>query len=85
MEYTFSTKSDGELVKDQYDLECIFQFSVNTSKGASYTNSTIILSDDDVAKNRVVEFLKRYSGKSTGYKVTENGNVSPANNMDYSY
>lgn len=85
VEYTFSTKSDGELVKDKYDLECIFQFSVNTSKGASYTNSTVILSDDDVAKNRVVEFLKRYSGKSTGYKVTENGNVSPANNMDYSY
>lgn len=85
VEYTFSTKSDGELVKDQYDLECIFHFSVSTTKGASYSNNNIILSDDDVARNRVVDFLKHYSGKSTGYKVTESGNVSPANSLDYSY
>ena len=85
VEYTFSTKSDGELVKDKYDLECNFQFSYTTTKGASYSNNTEIMKGEGIAKNKVVEYLKRYSGKSTGYKVTENGNVSPANNLNYSY
>ena len=85
VEYTFSTVSDGDLDKDKYDLVCNFQFSYTTSQGDSYTNQTTILDSEGLAKNRVVDYLKRYSGKSIGYRVTEDGNVSPANNLNYSY
>ena len=85
VEYTFSTKSDGELVKDKYDLSCIFQFSASTSKPSSHSITTTVLNGEGIAKDRVVEYLKRYSGKSTGFKITNDGNMYPANDLNYSY
>ena len=84
VQYTFSTKSDAELVQEKYDLSCDLNFNLSTSKGASYVNTTTIFDSQGLAKNKVIEYLKRYSGKSSGYRVTENGIVSPANNLNYS-
>ncbi len=81
--YQFSTKSDAELVKDKYDLTCTFNFNVKTSKGASYTNLVTIIDSKGVAQDKVVNTLKRLSGKSTGFRVTKDGIVSPANSLDY--
>ena len=81
--YKFSTKSDAELVKDKYDLKCELMFKVMTSKGASYTNTVTIIDAPGVAKNKVLSELNKYSGKSTGFRVTERGIVSEANNLKY--
>lgn len=81
--YKFSTKSDGELTKDKYDLTCDFNFTVKTSKGASYTNSVNIINNKGLAKNKVVSTLNNISGKSTGFRVTKDGIVSQANNLKY--
>ena len=81
--YRFSTKSDAELVKEKYDLEATLMIRIMTSKGASYSNTVTIMDNKGVAKDKVLSTLNKQSGKSTGYKVTINGDVSPANNMDY--
>lgn len=81
--YKFSTKSDAELTKDKYDLTCKLQFSGRTSKGSSYSNEVTIFDASGVAKNKVVSTLEKYSGKSTGFKVTKDGIYSQANNLDY--
>ena len=81
--YKFSTKSSAELVKEKYDLTCDMNFAVKTSKGASYINSITIIDAKGVSKDKVVNTLKNYDGKSTGYKVTIDGIVSPANNLKY--
>ena len=81
--YKFSTKSDAELAKDKYDLNCVLKFNSNTSKGAAYSNDVTIFDLKGVAKNKVVSTLEKYSGKSTGYKVTKDGIYSSANNLNY--
>ena len=81
--YRFSTKSDAELVKEKYDLEASIMFRIMTSKGASYSNTVTIIDSKGVAKDKVVSTLNKLSGKSTGYRVTINGDASPANNLDY--
>ena len=81
--YKFSTKSDAELVKEKYDLEASIMFRIMTSKGASYSNTVTIIDSKGVAKDKVVSTLNKLSGKSTGYRVTINGDASPANNLDY--
>ena len=81
--YKFSTKSDAELVQEKYDLTCELNFSCKTSKGASYTNLVTIINSKGVARDKVVSTLDRLSGKSTGFRVTKDGIVSPANSLDY--
>ncbi len=81
--YKFSTKSDAELVQEQYDLTCDMNFSVKTSKGASYTNNVTIINASDVKKDKVVSTLEKQSGKSVGFRVTKDGIVSQANNLNY--
>ncbi len=81
--YKFSTKSDAELVKEKYDLEASIMFRIMTSKGASFSNTITIIDSKGVAKDKVVSTLNKLSGKSTGYRVTINGDASPANNLDY--
>ena len=81
--YKFSTKSDAELIKDKYDLTCKLQFNGRTSKGSSYANEVTIFDASGVAKNKVVSTLEKYSGKSTGFKVTKDGIYSQANNLNY--
>ena len=81
--YQFSTKPDADLVKDKYDLKCELKFNVVTSKGASYSNTVTIIDATGVANNKVVSELNKYSGKSKGFRVTEKGIVSEANNLKY--
>ncbi len=81
--YKFSTKPDADLEKDKYDLKCELKFNVVTSKGASYSNTVTIIDATGVASNKVVSELNKYSGKSTGFRVTEKGIVSEANNLKY--
>ncbi len=81
--YKFSTKSDAELVQEKYDLTCELNFSCKTSKGASYTNMVTIINSKGVAKDKVVSTLDKLSGKSTGFRVTKDGIVSPANSLNY--
>lgn len=81
--YEFSPKLDTELNKDQYDLTCDLNFTVKTSKGASYTNAISIINSKGVSKNKVESELKKYSGKSKGFRVTETGIVSEANGLKY--
>lgn len=81
--YLFSTKSDAELVKEKYDLEATLVFKVMTTNGASYTNTVTILDAKEVTKDKVFSTLNKLSGKSTGFKVSIDGIVSSANNMDY--
>ncbi len=81
--YKFSTKSDAELIQEQYDLTCDLNFSFKTSKGASYTKNVTIINASDVKRDKVISTLNRYSGKSTGFRVTKDGDVSPANNLNY--
>lgn len=81
--YMFSTKSEAELVKEKYDLTCEFNFMCNTSKGASYSNKFSIINATGVANNKVISTLKNVSGKSTGFKVSKDGIVSQANNLNY--
>lgn len=81
--YKFSAKSNAELTQEQYDLTCDMNFNVKTSKGASYTNNITILNAMDVSKDKVVSTLERQSGKSVGFRVTKDGIVSQANNLNY--
>ena len=81
--YKFGTKPETQLVKEKYDLKCELKFNVVTSKGASYSNSVTIIDATGVAKNKVESELNKYSGKSKGFKVTESGIVSEANNLKY--
>ena len=81
--YKFSTKSDAELTKEKYDLTCELKFTSTTTKGASYSNSVTIINSPGVAKNKVVSTLEKYSGKSTGFRVTKDGFYSLANNLNY--
>ena len=81
--YKFSTKSDAELTQEQYDLTCEMNFTVKTSKGASYTNNVTIINASDVNKNKVVSTLEKQSGKSVGFRITKEGIVSQANNLNY--
>ena len=81
--YKFSTKSITELSKEQYDLTCDLNFNVKTSKGASYSNNVTIINAPDVKKDKVVSTLDKLSGKSTGYRVSKDGIVSQANNLNY--
>ena len=81
--YKFSTKSEAELIQEKYDLSCDLNFSLKTNKGASYSNTVTIINSPGVAKNKVVSTLDKLSGKSTGFRVTKDGIVSQANNLDY--
>ena len=81
--YKFSTKSDAELTLEQYDLTCDFNFNFKTSKGGGYTKNVTIINESDVSKNKVVSTLEKYSGKSTGYRVSKDGDVVPVNNLNY--
>ena len=81
--YKFSTKSNAELDQEQYDLTCEMNFNVKTSKGASYTNNVTIINAPDVSKDKVVSTLDRQSGKSVGFRVSKDGIVSQANNLNY--
>ncbi len=81
--YKFSTKSDAELTQEQYDLTCEMNFNVKTSKGASYVNNVTIINASDVKKDKVVSTLEKQSGKSVGFRVTKDGIVSQANNLNY--
>ena len=81
--YKFSTKSDAELTKEKYNLECNLIFTVNTNKGTNYTTPVTIINSQGVSRDKVVSTLDKYSGKSTGFKITENGIVSSANNLKY--
>ena len=81
--YQFSTKSDAELVKEKYDLKGSLMIRIMTTNGASYSNTVSIIDAEGVAKNKVVSTLNKQSGKSIGYSVSIDGNVTPANNMDY--
>jgi hypothetical protein len=81
--YKFSTKSNAELTQEQYDLTCDMNFSVKTSKGASYVNNVTIINASDVKKDKVVSTLEKQSGKSVGFRVTKDGIVSQANNLNY--
>jgi len=81
--YEFFTKINSELTKDSYNLFSELNFTVKTSKGALYSNKVTIFDINNVAKDKLISTLDRYSGKSTGFRVTENGIVSEANNLDY--
>ncbi len=81
--YKFSTKSDAELTQEKYDLTCEMNFSCKTSKGASYSNIVTIINSKGVAKDKVVSTLEKLSGKSTGFRITKDGIVSQANNLNY--
>ena len=81
--YKFSTKSESELDKEKYDLTCDLNFSLKTSKGASYSNTVTIINNAGVNKDKVVSTIDKLSGKSIGFKVTKDGIVSQANNLNY--
>ena len=81
--YRFSPKTVAELEKEKYDLTFDMNFSYKTSKGASSTNSVSIIDAKGVSKDKVESTLKNFNGKSTGFKVTIDGFVSPANNLKY--
>ena len=80
--YVFSTKSDAELTQERYNLTCDMNIAIKTNKGANYSNTVSII-NQEVAKNKVVSTLDKITGKSTGFKVTKDGIVSQANNLDY--
>ena len=81
--FKFSPKSDAELTKEKYDLTCEMNFNSRTSKGASFSNTITIIDSKNVSKNKVVNTLEKLSGVSAGFKVSKDGNPSPANNLDY--
>ena len=81
--YNFSTKSEAELTKDKYDLKCELSFKCTTTKGASYSNKVTVIDEKEVAKKKVVSTLDKLKGKSNGFKITENGVPSEANNLKY--
>ena len=81
--YKFSTKSETELTKDKYDLTCELNFTVKTNNGDSHTNSITIIDAKGVSKDKVGSTIKNYNGKSTGFRVTKDGFVTPANNLNY--
>lgn len=83
VKYVFGTKSDAELTKEKYDLVCDLSFTCATSKGANYSNKITIINEKEVAKKKVVSTLDKYSGKSNGFKITEDGVPSVANNLNY--
>lgn len=83
IQYKFNTKSEGELTKDKYDLKCTAGVAITTNKGGSFNNTIIVFDKTGVQKNKVLSFLNDYSGKSIGYKVGEDSNVTPSNDLKY--
>lgn len=81
--YNFGTKSESELSKEKYDLKCDLSFSCTTNKGAAYSNKITIFDEKEVAKKKVASTLDKYNGKQNGFKITENGVPSEANNLNY--
>ena len=79
----FGIKSESELNKDKYNLYCDFSFSSSTSKNANYSNKVVLFDEKDVAKKKVVSTLEKLNGKKKGYKVTENGIFSEADNLKF--
>lgn len=83
--YKFSANPENELTKDKYNLTCNMNFNVITNKGLNYSSPTIeIINQNDVARNKVASTLDKVSGKSTGFRITKDGNdIDPANNLKY--
>ena len=85
MQFTFSAKSEGELTKDKYTLSCELNFNCKTSKGALYANTINVMENEKepVAKKRVIKTLESYSGKTYGFKITEDGKPTVDNKMKF--
>ena len=82
--YEFYSRVDAELLKEKYDLYCDVSFNLTTNKGASSTPQKIVIMDEKgVAKKKVESTLGKYSGNSKGFKFSENGVPSEANNLKY--
>jgi hypothetical protein len=81
--YMFSTKSDAELTKEQYDLACELNFVSMTSNGDSFNNNVTIINSQGVSRDKVVSTLDKLSGKSTGFRISKNGIPTQANNLNY--
>ena len=82
--YEFYSKVDADLLKEKYDLYCDVTFNLTTNKGASSTPQKIVIMDEKgVAKKKVDGTLKNYSGQSKGFKFSENGVPTEANNLKY--
>ena len=81
--YKFSPKSGSDLNKEKYDLTCDLIFTVKTSKGLTHTNTVNILNSKGVVKNKVESTINGINGKSTGFKVTKDGDVDQVNNLKY--
>lgn len=81
--YKFSSKPIGELKKEKYDLAFDVNIAIKTSTGSAFSTPINIFDAKEVSKDKVESFINGYSGKSTGYKVTIDGNPTPANNMKY--
>ena len=79
----FGTKSESELNKEKYDLTCELKFSCSTNKGATYANNYTVINEKEVAKKKVESTLSKLKGKSFGFKITENGVPTEANNLKY--
>ena len=58
-------------------------FVMPSASGDEDQSATTIINASDVKKDKVVSTLNRLSGNSTGFKVTIDGDVSPANNLNY--
>ena len=82
--YEFYSKADADLFKEKYDLYCDVSFNLTTNKGASSSPQKIVIMDEKgVAKKKVESTLGKYSGKSKGFKFSENGVPTEANNLKY--
>ncbi len=85
VQFTFSPKQDSELTKDKYNLECRLNFNCKTSRGAIYANEINVMEDQKspVAKKNVNKTLKSYNGKIYGFRITEDGNPTVDNKMNF--
>jgi hypothetical protein len=81
--YKFSPKTEADLTKEKYDLKADLTFNCTTNKGANYGNKVTIIDEKEVAKKKVVSTIDKLNGKSNGFKITENGVPSEANNLKY--
>ena len=85
VKFTFSAKTEAELIKDKYDLSCELNFNCKTSKGAVYANTINVMEDikEPVAKKNVIKKLESYDGTTYGFKITEDGKPTIDNKMKF--
>ena len=66
-------REESELTQDTYNVHLTGAISGAVSTGGSFTNNKTMISVETVAKDKVIDLLKRNKVHTYGYKLLKNG------------